>query len=292
MSKLKVFCFGFGQVAESFINKLIIEKKNFDLSITSRQETHQIEFNNLKITSFFFNNDQFDDTLKTKLEDANYILISIPPINGEDIVANFFNTHYKKIENCNWVTYLSATSVYGDHKGDWVNEKSETKPTSPTGINRLKAENIWKSLSSKKNFPLQIFRLAGIYSNKFNILKRLQNGNVQIVDKKNHFFSRIHVEDIANILFKSLDNFKNNEIYNISDDKPASQFDVANYGARLLKLDLPKSVKLEDVESEMLKNFYKDSKKVDNKKMKLFFNYNLKYPTYEEGLNNIFNNNI
>ncbi len=292
MSKLKVFCFGFGQVAESFINKLIIEKKDFDLSITSRQETHQIEFNNLKITSFFFNNDQFDDTLKTKLEDANYILISIPPINGEDIVANFFNTNYKKIENCNWVTYLSATSVYGDHKGDWVNEKSETKPTSPNGINRLKAENIWKSLSSKKNFPLQIFRLAGIYSNKFNILKRLQNGNVQIVNKKNHFFSRIHVEDIANILFKSLDNFKNNETYNISDDKPASQFDVANYGARLLKLDLPKSVKLEELESEMLKNFYKDSKKVDNKKMKLFFNYNLKYPTYEEGLNNIFNNNI
>ena len=292
MSKLKVFCFGFGQVAESFINKLIIEKKDFDLSITSRQETHQIEFNNLKITSFFFNNDKFDDTLKTRLEEANYILISIPPIDGKDIVANFLDTNYKKIENCNWVTYLSATSVYGDHKGDWVNEKSETKPTSQTGINRLKAENIWKSLSSKKNFPLQIFRLAGIYSKKFNILKRLQNSNVQIVDKKNHFFSRIHVEDIANILFKSLDNFKNNEIYNISDDKPASQFDVANYGARLLKLDLPKSVKLEEVESEMLKNFYKDSKKVDNKKMKLFFNYNLKYPTYEEGLNNIFNNNI
>ena len=292
MKKLKVFCFGFGQVAENFINKLIIEKKDFDLSITSRQETHQIEFNNLKITSFFFNNDKFDDTLKTRLEEANYILISIPPIDGKDIVANFLDTNYKKIENCNWVTYLSATSVYGDHKGDWVNEKSETKPTSQTGINRLKAENIWKSLSSKKNFPLQIFRLAGIYSKKFNILKRLQNSKVQIVDKKNHFFSRIHVEDIANILFKSLDNFKNNEIYNISDDKPASQFDVANYGARLLKLDLPKSVKLEEVESEMLKNFYKDSKKVDNKKMKLFFNYNLKYPTYEEGLNNIFNNNI
>ena len=39
MSKTKVFCFGFGQVAESFINKLINEKKDFDLSITSRQET-------------------------------------------------------------------------------------------------------------------------------------------------------------------------------------------------------------------------------------------------------------
>ena len=52
MSKTKIFCFGFGQVAESFINKLINEKKDFDLSVTSRQETHQIEFNNIKINSY------------------------------------------------------------------------------------------------------------------------------------------------------------------------------------------------------------------------------------------------
>ena len=292
MGKLKVFCFGFGQVAESFVNKLIYEKKAFDLSITTRKETHQIQYNNLKINSYQFTKGKIDVSILEKLEETNYILISIPPVDGKDIVVDYFETNLKNIKNCNWVTYLSATSVYGDHKGDWVNERSITKPTSKNGTDRLYAEKAWKSLSTKINFPLQIFRLAGIYSKKFNILKRLQNSNVQIVDKKNHFFSRIHVEDIANILFKSLDNFKNNEIYNISDDKPASQFDVANYGARLLKLDLPKSVKLEEVESEMLKNFYKDSKKVDNKKMKLFFNYNLKYPTYEEGLNNIFNNNI
>ena len=54
MSKTKVFCFGFGQVAESFINKLINEKKDFDLSVTSRQETHQIDFNNIKINSYQF----------------------------------------------------------------------------------------------------------------------------------------------------------------------------------------------------------------------------------------------
>ena len=255
MSKIKVFCFGFGQVAESFINKLINEKKEFDLSITSRQETHQIEFNNIKINSYQFTEDKFDSSIKNKIEE-------------------------------------SATSVYGDHKGDWVNEDSATQPTSDNGINRLEAEKKWKNLSNKKNYPLQIFRLAGIYSNEFNILKRLKTGKVQIVDKKNHFFSRIHVEDIANILFKSLDNFKNNEIYNICDDKPASQSDVAAYGAKLLNLKNPNTVKLEEVESEMLRNFYKDSKKVDNKKMKTFFKYNLKFPTYVEGLNYIFNNDL
>ena len=110
--------------------------------------------------------------------------------------------------------------------------------------------------------------------------------------KKKHFFSRIHVEDIANILFESLNKFKTNEIYNICDNKPASQNEVVTYAAKLLKLKQPNPVKLEELESEMLKNFYQDSKKVDNKKMKNFFNYNLKYPTYKEGLNYIFENNI
>ena len=123
-------------------------------------------------------------------------------------------------------------------------------------------------------------------------MKRLQNNKLQIVDKKNHFFSRIHVEDVAQILFKSLHSFNRNEIYNICDDKPASQSEVAAYGAKLLNLEKPNPVKLEEVKSEMLQNFYKDSKKVDNKKMKAFFKYNLKFPTYVEGLDYIFNNNL
>ena len=266
------------------------KKKNFELSVTSRQETHQINFNNIKINSYQFTNDKFDISIKKKLEESDYILVSIPPVDGKDIVANYLDTNLNEITNCKRITYLSATSVYGDHKGEWVNENSNTQPTSANGISRLEAEKNWKILSSKKNYPLQIFRLAGIYSNEFNILKRLKTGKVQIVDKKNHFFSRIHIEDIANILFKSIDNFKNNEIYNICDDKPASQSDVAAYGAKLLNLNKPNSVKLEEIESKMLQNFYKDSKKVDNKKMKTFFKYDLKYPTYQEGLNNIFNN--
>ena len=226
------------------------------------------------------------------MEHADYILISIPPVDGKDIVANFLETNSKIKINCKWITYLSATSVYGDHKGNWVNENSVTKPSSSNGVSRLKAENTWLNLSKKNNYPLQIFRLAGIYSEKFNILNRLQTGKLQIVNKKDHFFSRIHVEDIANILFKSINNFKNNEIYNICDDKPASQNEIAVYGAKLLKMKQPKQIKLEEVESKMLQNFYKDSKKVDNTKMKNFFKYNLRFPTYIEGLDHIFNNNI
>ena len=137
MRKTKVFCFGFGQVAESFINKLINEKKDFDLSVTSRQETYQTEFNNIKINSYQFTEDKFDISIKKKIEEADYILVSIPPIDGRDIVANYLDTNLKKITNCKWITYLSATIVYGDHNGGWVNEDSTTQPTSVNGISRL-----------------------------------------------------------------------------------------------------------------------------------------------------------
>ena len=124
------------------------------------------------------------------------------------------------------------------------------------------------------------------------MLKRLKSGEAKIVNKKNHFFSRIHVEDIANILCNSLNYFKENEIYNISDDRPASAKEVAMYGVKLLGVEKPETIEIDKIESEMLKNFYKDSKKISNKKMKNFFKYKLKYPTYEEGLNYIRDNFI
>ena len=108
-------------------------KKDLELSITSRKETHQIEFNNIKINSFQFTNVKFDSLILKKIEEADYLLISIPPIDGKDIVADFLDTNLKNLKNCKWITYLSATSVYGNHNGDWVNENSTTKPTSANG---------------------------------------------------------------------------------------------------------------------------------------------------------------
>jgi len=187
---------------------------------------------------------------------------------------------------------LSATSVYGDHNGEWVDERSKTKPSTLNGKNRLKAENDWQVFSKENNLPLQIFRLSGIYSKQNNILKRLKTGQAKIIKREKHFFSRVHVEDIANILFTSLKKFKTNEIFNISDDQPASQEEVAVYGALLLKMNKPNSLEIEDLEEGMLKDFYKESKRVDNKKIKELFNYKFIYPSYKEGLDNIINDFI
>ena len=291
MNKINIFCFGFGQVAKNFIKKINSKNLDITLTVTSRESSSKKVFDGVAYDSFQFSEDSFDKRLIKNLESSDYILVSIAPINGKDIVIkNFQNIlEGKKVK---WLTYLSATSVYGDHKGEWVDEKSKTTPTSSTGIQRLKAEQSWMELAKNQNLPIQIFRLSGIYSHESNVLKRLKSGSAKIIKKDNQFFSRIHVEDIAELLFKSLDQFKTKEIYNISDDRPASSEEVILYGSKLLKIEPPAIIELKSIESEMTRNFYKDSKKVNNKKMKDIFNFKLKFPTYIEGLNYIHNNII
>jgi len=291
MKSINIFCFGFGQIAKNFLKKLIIEKYNITLTATSRNKSSKKNFNGVNYNSYLFNSNKFDNNLLVELKEADHILVSIPPEKKEDLVVKNFS---KSIEDSKvkWITYLSATSVYGDHKGEWVNENSETKPTSFNGISRLNAENSWLSLQMNKNLPVQIFRLSGIYSNEKNILVRLKSGTAKLIIKNDHYFSRIHVEDIANILFKSLSKFKSGEIYNLADDKPSSLEEITLHGAKLLNIKNLEKIEINNLESEMLKNFYKDSKKVSNTKTKKYFSYNFKFPTYIEGLNYIRDNFI
>ena len=289
MKKINIFCFGFGQVAKNFVKKLNIEKYNISLSTTSRSEYSKKNFKGINYNSYLFNSEKFDPNLLVKLKEADHILVSIPPENQEDqVVKNF--SKFLESSKVKWITYLSATSVYGDHKGEWVNEKSKTKPISSKGIARLKAENSWASLEKNNKLPVQIFRLSGIYSNEKNILVRLKSGDVKLINKKNHYFSRIHVDDIVNILFKSLSKFKSGEIYNLSDDKPSSSKEVTLFGAEILNIKNIENIEVDAIKSEMLKNFYNESKKVSNKKVKNFFDYNLMFPSYIEGLNYIRDN--
>ena len=289
MRKINIFCFGFGQVAKNFVYNL---KKTYDvnLAVTSRDKTQKKKIYGIDYISYHFLDNIYDKEILNKLKNYDYILVSIPPKNGIDIVIKNFGK-ILEILNTNWITYLSATSVYGNHNGEWVDENSSVNPLTENGKSRLNSEKKWINIAKKKNLPIQIFRLSGIYSQERNILKKIKSGSHQIINKPNHFFSRVHVEDISNVLKITLDpkNIKSGEIYNLSDDYPCSNIEVANYAYDLMKISKPQIIELNEIKNEMLMNFYKDSKKVSNKKVKEIFSYKFKFPTYKEGLRNIFN---
>ena len=282
MQEINLFCFGFGQVAKEFLKNLLKYKIKINLITTSRKRTGKYKYLNLKYTNFNFDQNSFDKKLLKDIEKFNHILISTPPVNSKDLFLELLNSNNNLLEKSKWITYLSSTSVYGDHEGAWVDENAKLIPSSLKGKTRLEIENRWKVLS--KNYPIQIFRLAGIYSKENNLITRIKKNNSRIIKKKNHKFSRVHLEDISGFLFSSLENFKSGEIYNIADDKPISNDEVLHEILEKYNLKSPMLIDFNDLKDSTLKEFYLASKKVKNNKAKNFFNYELIYPTIREGL--------
>ena len=59
------------------------------------------------------------------MEGATHVLSCIPPLlNGKDPVLNKLKEQLLNSKKLKWVGYLSTTGVYGDTKGEWVNENS------------------------------------------------------------------------------------------------------------------------------------------------------------------------
>ena len=259
---------------------LIDRNIDFDISGTSRSK---IQFFEKTIESYLFDSSNFDPEIENKLKNVTHILISTPPEVERVIIENYLTT-LRNNKNLQWVGYLSSTSVYGDHKGDWVEEISNLQPTSEMGLKRMEAEQ----LLLNSNLPVRIFRLAGIYSLERNIFSRLKKKEVKIINKKDQIFSRIHVEDIAQVLFSSFSKSKNKDIFNVSDDAPCAYKEVVQYAAALLQVEMPKEINFEDLENSKMKDFYRDRKKVQNSKIKSM-GVKLKYPTFKEGLTAIFN---
>ena len=103
--------------------------------------------------------------------------------------------------------------------------------------------------------------------------------------KEGQVFSRIHVDDIAQVLLASIDRPCSGRIYNLCDDDPAPPQDVIAHAAELLGLPLPPEVPFEEAEmTPMARSFYSDSKRVRNDRIKDELGVRLKYPDYRSGL--------
>ncbi len=220
--------------------------------------------------------------LSPALDAATHLLISAGPSAEGDPVLNELHADIAaRRDQFEWVGYLSTTGVYGDHQGGWVNETTPLTPSTKRGQMRVEAETAWQSMG----LPLHIFRLAGIYGPGRGPFAKVRNGTARRIIKKGQVFSRIHVDDIAQVIAASINQPNAGAIYNLCDDDPAPPEDVIAHAAELLGLPVPPSIDFEIAEmTPMARSFYAESKKVDNSRIKSELGVNLIYPDYRSGL--------
>lgn len=218
------------------------------------------------------------------LERVTHVLSSVAPGEDGDPVIVEAADALRATRQLEWVGYLSTTGVYGDRDGDWVDEASDLRPSTRRGQARVDAEAAWQAL----DLPLHIFRLAGIYGPGRGPFEKVRNGTARRIIKEGQVFSRIHVEDIAQVLAASIERPNPGAVYNLCDDDPAPPEDVIAHAAELLGLPVPPAVPFDDADlSPMARSFYAESKRVRNDRIKDELGVNLLYPTYREGLSAI-----
>ena len=283
---MKVIFFGAGYCTKYIIPLL---PSSAEIKCTHHKKVKKQEFDeNFKISRICLSNINKDSD--NFFRGTTHILNSIPPSTSGDLIIQRFKPDLiKTLDSIIWYGFLSSTSVYGNHDGKWVDENSETKPSSTRGKLRLLAEFQHLKLFKNYKLPTHIFRLPGIYGPGRSPFDKFKNGQSFKIIKKGHFFSRIFVEDISHALIKSMNNPTPGEIFNLTDDLPAESEKIISFAANLCKISKIKEIKFDDVEvNEKVRSFYFDNKKVSNKKIKKILNWTPKFRNYKLGLKYLF----
>jgi nucleoside-diphosphate-sugar epimerase len=222
------------------------------------------------------------------LADATHLLLSAAPDDDGDPVLAALGDQIRRTR-FDWVGYLSTTGVYGDRQGGWVDEATPLTPSTRRGHQRVKAEAQWQALAAEAGLPLHIFRLAGIYGPGRGPFAKVRRGTARQIVKPGQVFSRIHVEDIAQVLAASIARPDPGAVYNVCDDLAAPPEDVLAFAAELLGVTLPPAEDYETAEmTPMARSFYAESKRVRNDRIKADLGVVLAYPTYRDGLAALF----
>lgn len=224
--------------------------------------------------------------LQEHLGKATHLLISAGPSEqGDPVLAELRGQIAEIAPRLDWVGYLSTTGVYGDHAGGWVDEATPLSPSTKRGQMRVDAEAAWQELAAETGMKLHIFRLAGIYGPGRGPFAKVRAGTARRIIKEGQVFSRIHVEDIAQVLLASINAPRAGAIYNLCDNDPAPPEDVIAYAAELLGLPVPEAVPFETADmTPMARSFYAESKKVRNDLILNELGVTLRYPDYRTGL--------
>ncbi len=281
----RLFCFGLGFSAQALAKRLL--PQGWDVSGTVRGEQDEIkdEIKAESISVYPFDGSYPTPEISEAISRATHLLITIPPQPLGDVVLKNFGEEISKARHLQWVGYISSTGVYGDAKGEWVDESSPLLGSTERNCRRIEVESAWLKIGQDQGPPVMIFRCVGIYGPGRNLLVSVRQGRARRIDKPGLVFSRIHSDDLAQTLEASMKKPRSGEIYNVSDDCPSPPAEAVEYACGLLGVELPPLVPYEKADlSPTARGFYIANKRISNKKIKQELEVKLRYPDYRSGL--------
>lgn len=185
------------------------------------------------------------------------------------------------------IVYISTTGVYGDCRGEWVDETRPAAPIADRARRRLDAEKALRDWSRDTGAELVVLRVAGIYGPGRLPLRRLQQYLPLISEDEAPCTNRIHARDLVRICIAAMEKGKAGEVYNVCDGHPETMTGYFNRVADLVGLPRPPTIPLQGAERRLsagMMSYMMESRRLSNRKMREQLGVELQYPGLAEGL--------
>jgi nucleoside-diphosphate-sugar epimerase len=283
-------CLGLGYCAQHYVAEF---GQRFDRIIGTSRGADDVaalaagRFGGRAVEMHLFDGKTAGSDVRAAIAAADALLISAPPADGVDPVLAVLADDIARASALRAIVFLSTLGVYASSNGAWIDESVEVIPDlARRGSARRNAEIAWQALGVRRNVPVAILRLGGIYGPGQNAMIRLLRGDAHRVAKPGHVSNRVHVFDVAQAIDAAFER-RPDGIFNVVDDEPTSPSEHIAYAAGLLGIAPPTEIPFAEAHKVMTPfalSFYEGCIRARNDKLKSTLGVRLRYPTHREGL--------
>ncbi|KST68930.1 NAD(P)-dependent oxidoreductase [Mastigocoleus testarum BC008] len=202
----KIAIIGCGYVGTA-ASRYWCKEQGHSLTVTTTREERVKELQELA-TRVVVMKGADSQAVRSLLQNQDTIILSIAPISDRQVDAEVYRETYiptvknlvsalQNTPSVKQVIYLSSCSVYGNKKGEWIDETSPIDTDSE--YNQVLSEVEHTLLNStSEDIKACILRLGGIYGPERELTKRFKRiAGKTIPGSGNTFTSWIHLDDIV-----------------------------------------------------------------------------------------------
>ena len=277
----RILFIGSGDIALRCARQLKSRYRLYGL-LRSAQRGDQLRQSN--ITPVAGDLDQYD-SLQRLGGLANYVIHLAPPPpqgNVDHRTRNLLQALSKRGSLPQGVIYISTSGVYGDCRGEHVDETRTPAPSTPWAKRRLDAEIRLRDWAKRQKIPLVILRVPGIYAADRLPLQRLQAGTPALNDEDDGYTNHIHADDLARAIIHALRQLNGIRIYNVVDDSRIKMSEYFDLVADAVGLPRPPRIARSEAEgriSPAMLSFMDESRRLANLRLHKELGLRLHYPT-------------
>jgi nucleoside-diphosphate-sugar epimerase len=185
------------------------------------------------------------------------------------------------------LVYGGTTGVYGDCGGTWIDEGAPLRPGADRAKRRVDAEQRVSRFLERAGWKGARLRVGGIYGPGRLPLTRLRQGEPVLCPEQSPYSNRIHVDDLVAACLAAGDGNWTGDVFNVVDGRPSTMTEYFYAVAEVAGLPRPSCITMAEAErrfSPAMLSYLRESRRIDNRRLRERLGVALRYPDLREGL--------